>query len=83
MTWKELKPILYERFDNKLHYYNDLRKGYRRIKIFRHLCSGIQYSDIVDFVKSIDSSLEVGIYTYREGEYECDSVVIKFAIENK
>ena len=33
MTWTELRPILRKQFGDNIGYYNDLRKGYRRIKI--------------------------------------------------
>jgi hypothetical protein len=79
MTWTELRPILQKQFGNNIGYYNDLRKSYRRIKIHPK-GPNVRVKDILDFIKSVDSTLDAGEYVYTEGNWRCISAVVKFVI---
>ena len=81
MTWTEFRPILRKQFGDNIGYYNDLRKGYRRIKIHPK-GPAVRVKDILEFVKSVDSSLDAREYVYTEGNWRCKSAVIRFVENN-
>lgn len=58
MNWKELRPLLRERFGRDFHFYNDMyRSGTRRIKI----CTK-EPSKIVKYIRNKFPELNVNLY---------------------
>jgi len=58
MNWKELRPLLREKFGHNFFFYNDLYKsGTRRIKI----CTQ-NSTDMCFFIKCLNPELDVKLY---------------------
>jgi hypothetical protein len=58
MNWKELRPVLRQKFGSDFTFYNDVyRNGTRRIKI----CT-LKASDMCSFIKTLSPELDVKLY---------------------